>query len=203
MPFDRPTFRTLLDALQSALNAVGKKLGVQITVGRASYTETLATIKLEAGILGADGVAESGMEADFKRLAVCFGLQPTDLQRSFTEGTTTWKIIGLKPRSRQYPVIGANQNGKRYKLPAAQVMRGLAAAGAPAVPPTKRTDAAILDDLRRVEDALSPENLTCGGQASRSYVRRRAAERHRRKRALLAELGRTPTEEELYPGVGR
>ena len=125
MEFDRPTVRTLLGDLQSELNAVARKLGVKLTVGRASYTETLATIQLEAGVIGADGVAESGMASDFKRWAARFGLQPTDLHRSFTEDKTTWKIIGLKPKS------------------------------------------------------------------------------HQRKRALLAELGRTPTEKDGYPATGR
>lgn len=69
----------------------------------------------------------------------------------------------------------------------------------PAPAPTpKRPDAEILADLRSVDCALSPENLTCDGELSRSAVRRRYSELKRRERALLAELGRKPTSSELY-----
>lgn len=34
----------------------------------------------------------------------------------------------------------------------------------------KRTEIEILDDLRRVDCALSPENLTCDGELSRRQI---------------------------------
>lgn len=68
---------------------------------------------------------------------------------------------------------------------------------------TKRTDAEIIEDLRDVECDLSPENLTCDGEASADWVRRRQADLMRHKRALIAELGRQPTDDELYPGLAK
>lgn len=62
----------------------------------------------------------------------------------------------------------------------------------------KRDNAAILGDLLDVECGLSPESLSCDGEASRTYVKQRYAELTRRKRALIAELGRTPTDKEIW-----
>jgi hypothetical protein len=70
--------------------------------------------------------------------------------------------------------------------------------GAAPAPKAKRLDALIIQDLRRVESRLSPENLHWDGE--RSPAQARAAERrlNAEKRALLAELGRDPTVAEIW-----
>lgn len=60
-----------------------------------------------------------------------------------------------------------------------------------------RTEAQILRDLQNVETDLSPENLTCDGEASPSWVRRRAAFLKRKRAELVKELGREPQDHEL------
>lgn len=60
-----------------------------------------------------------------------------------------------------------------------------------------RTEAQILRDLQDVESGLSPENLTCDGEAPMSYVRKRRAELMRKRKALVKELGREPEYHEL------
>lgn len=62
----------------------------------------------------------------------------------------------------------------------------------------KRDEDDILDDIDRVYGNLSPENLTCDGECSRSEVARRSAAYNRALRALFKELGREVTEEECY-----
>lgn len=64
--------------------------------------------------------------------------------------------------------------------------------------PPKLTEAEILDRLRGVECSLSPENLTCDGELAPSVWRRRAAALNREKRELIAMLGRTPTDQEIW-----
>ena len=61
-----------------------------------------------------------------------------------------------------------------------------------------RTEAEILKDLRSVECQLSPENLWCDGEASASYVRSQSAKLNKQRRTLVAELGREPTDKEIY-----
>lgn len=63
----------------------------------------------------------------------------------------------------------------------------------------KRTDQAILADLRAVDCALSPENLTWDGELPQSVVRRNYRTLKAKEARLLSELGRTPTLKELYP----
>jgi hypothetical protein len=90
-------------------------------------------------------------------------------------------------------VFLAEKNGKSYKYPLSMM----------AVDTPKRTNAEILDDLRSVECGLSGENLHCDGEASMAWVRQQIARLNARKKALIAELGRKPTDDELYPELSR
>jgi hypothetical protein len=61
---------------------------------------------------------------------------------------------------------------------------------------TEKTE--LLDKLRRIENSLSPENLTCDGELRPTEVRRRAAILNRERASVIAQLGYTPTDKELY-----
>ena len=65
-------------------------------------------------------------------------------------------------------------------------------------PPKPRTETNILNDLRRVENSLSPENLHCDGEISHSAARQKAMRLNAEKRRLINELGRTPTDQEIW-----
>ena len=60
----------------------------------------------------------------------------------------------------------------------------------------------ITKALQGVENALSPENLHCDGEISNAEANRKYAKLIREKKVLTKELGRTPTDAELYPGLG-
>jgi len=62
----------------------------------------------------------------------------------------------------------------------------------------KRSDKAVEEAIQGVYCGLSPENLTCDGECSRSQVARRSAELRRALKALFIELGREVTESESY-----
>jgi hypothetical protein len=68
----------------------------------------------------------------------------------------------------------------------------------PVRPVTKRTEEEILRDLSTVECNLSPENLTCDGELPRYQVQRRYSKLMAEKRALIRELGREPTDQEIW-----
>jgi hypothetical protein len=61
-----------------------------------------------------------------------------------------------------------------------------------------RTNENILNDFRDVENRLSPENLSCDGELPKAEQRRRYAELTKKRNALIAELGRVPTDTELW-----
>lgn len=62
----------------------------------------------------------------------------------------------------------------------------------------KRSDADILRDLRNIENALSPENLHCDGEISRTQAAAKERKLMAQQRALHKELGRVPADRELY-----
>lgn len=67
-----------------------------------------------------------------------------------------------------------------------------------AVKTSSRPESEILADLQSIECGLSPENLSCDGELSRTAINRRYSALTRQKRALIKELGREPTFDELW-----
>lgn len=57
---------------------------------------------------------------------------------------------------------------------------------------------ALLAKLLRIECQLSPENLTCDGELSRTAVNRRFRQLSAEKREVIRQLGRTPTDKEVF-----
>jgi hypothetical protein len=62
----------------------------------------------------------------------------------------------------------------------------------------KRDDATLVRECSSVYGGLSPENLTCDGELSRTQVRARAARLKRALKALFKEAGREITESETW-----
>lgn len=60
------------------------------------------------------------------------------------------------------------------------------------------TQKEIINELRRVENELSPENLHCDGEISYSAAMGKRAGLLRKQQKLVMLLGREPTQEELY-----
>lgn len=56
----------------------------------------------------------------------------------------------------------------------------------------------LLKQLQRIECQLSPENLSCDGELSRSEINRRATSLNREQRAVIKELGYEPDFNEIY-----
>ena len=191
-PFDRPRVRKLRDDLSQALAEVGKRFGVTITLGAASFSPAICKFRLEVAGPTSNGEATSAVAEDFKRYAGLWGMQKDDLNKTFVFRGETYTLIGAKPRSSRFPLLGKRADGKVFKFTIADVTAQLTAAK------PKRPEAVILKALQDVECALSPENLTCDGELPQSQVRAKARQLHQQRAALVAELGREPTDRELY-----
>lgn len=46
-----------------------------------------------------------------------FNLKPEQFGTTFMHRNERFTVIGIKPRSKTYPVLGRNDNGKVYKFP--------------------------------------------------------------------------------------
>ncbi len=61
-----------------------------------------------------------------------------------------------------------------------------------------RTTQEIMQDFDNLASRLSPENLCCDGELSRTQVNQRLAQIKREWKALEKELGRKVTEDEVF-----
>jgi hypothetical protein len=68
----------------------------------------------------------------------------------------------------------------------------------PTAPKTRRNEAEIIAALRNIEMGLSPEHLYCDGERPRSEARSIETRLKAARKALVAELGREPTPNELW-----
>jgi hypothetical protein len=204
-PFTRSTVRQLRDDLNGALANIAKTFGVEFDLGSATFQSNQVRFRLEVNSISADGTAYDQEVEDFKRYAPSIGLQPTDLGKIFPHGRKMMKIVGFKASSRAYPITVEDQNGKRFKMDTRTVKALLGSpSGEPSFPAfafkeASRLPEEIIADLRHVESELSPENLTCDGELPKSRVNQKLRELTAKRRALVKELGREPTDEELYP----
>jgi hypothetical protein len=196
---DRAKLKQLRAALETAHEQVCREVGVAISVGTITCRAGRATARLvvlDAGpsvVTSVGGPVKSADEVAYEKYAKAAGLD-VPLGTPFKSQGVTFKIAGWLPTKYKYPVLALNPNGKRYKFPLAQVKAALG---------TKRPESVILEELRRVECDLSPENVSGDGEYPRSYVQQRVSELNRKKAALVAELGREPTDQELYPELFR
>ena len=123
---DRETCRILRDTINHTLSSVGNRLGLKITAGSASYDPQQATFKLECATLNSNGDPITKTVTDFTRNACLYGLEASDLGRSFESVGDTWTLVGLSPRSRKFPFLCRKErDGKIYKMAERVVKHGL------------------------------------------------------------------------------
>jgi hypothetical protein len=114
---------------------------LKIAAKGGTIGKTFVNLKIEFAEVGESGVVESREVADFKALAKLYGLSADDLGKQFVSRGERYEIVGLKPKSHKFPILGQNRNGKVYKFPAESVKQGLeSVTAAPRPSPTKRTN---------------------------------------------------------------
>ncbi len=109
----RASCKVIRNKLNAELVKVGEKLGLVISAGNASYTDTSVTFKVECVIEGVDKAKEN-----FERECFLFNLPADAYNKTFHFNRQDWKLVGLKTRSPKFPIIASKvgQSGK-YKLP--------------------------------------------------------------------------------------
>lgn len=118
--------QTIRDALNTALEAVGKDLGLSLDVGRMSYTSTSVSIKLTAAVIAADGVVMTEEARNVKEWAFHHGCGEDALGKTFMQRGRTFRITGYKPRSPKWPWLAtAVDDGRSYKFQDSAVKRAL------------------------------------------------------------------------------
>lgn len=129
--FDRATVRQILAECEEALRPVAEKHGLTLDrKGKTYYQDALPVMfQLLITKLDEDGNVLTADAKAFQQQAFLYGLEPSDLGREFRSRGDTFRITGLRPRSRKYPILAENvKTGKTYKFHAETVKAGLKAA---------------------------------------------------------------------------
>jgi hypothetical protein len=124
MPHNTEKIRMIQMDLRAALDEVGKKHGVSIATGALSYNDLYFTVSLKGRFLDANGSTEEADKAIWALYCRKFGLMSEWFGKMVKIGADTYKIVGIAPKARKYPVL-AEAHGKKYKLPAADVIFGM------------------------------------------------------------------------------
>ena len=137
-----------------------------------------------------------GLPVTPKTLTVVTGLLvPNRIGTQFKFSGVTYEVTDYTPSRPKFPYTAKRvSDGRLFKFAEESVTLG--AINTPAT--TKRTDAAILADIRGVYNQLSPENLTWDGERSRAEVTKASRILNDKLRTLFAEIGREVSESEAY-----
>lgn len=111
--FNRPNCRRAKALLNSILEQHADELaaiGVGVSIGHGSYSDTLLTYKLELGILGEGGKVATKAAEDFKRYSFEIDesiIEAFNNQTPFNISRERGQFIiaGYKPRSSKYPFV--------------------------------------------------------------------------------------------------
>jgi len=110
--FDRKNLDQVRGVINTALETALADFGLSAKLGNISYLENTFSAKLTVNC----GTTADGERAEFEKYAPMFGLTADTYGKMVTHNGKLFTVVGLKPRSRKYPVI-ARANGVRYKLP--------------------------------------------------------------------------------------
>lgn len=126
--FDRASVRQILEECEEALRPIAEKYGLTLDRKGRTYRSDSLPVMYQFMVTekDEDGNVLSAEAKDFVARAVLYGLEPEDLHREFKSRGNTYRITGLKPRSRKYPILGEDvRTGKTYKFPLETVKAGL------------------------------------------------------------------------------
>jgi len=120
--FDRAECMRFSEAIEEELQKVGDKFGVAIKKERGSFTPNNFTLKIEASIIDNRGVVKSRDAETFKIYAKRYGLNPTDIGRSFKDWSgRTFTITGASSRLCRAPIFVDREDGKKFRFPSEEV----------------------------------------------------------------------------------
>jgi len=115
MDINRAMLNRLRTDLNIALNEIGRKHGVSLSIGSISFTTDRFTCRL-TGENGQSGDPNKA-RAQFAKYAPLYGFSADDYGKKFTVGSDTYFVVSLNPARPKYPVVCERDNGTRYKFP--------------------------------------------------------------------------------------
>lgn len=124
---DRQTARVIQDELAAAVAPIFEKHGLAVAKGRASYDVGMFRFTVEAHATDAE---HDPKVVAWNRYADAYGLPPEALGRGLTYNGKRYKIVGLVPTRRRFPVAARDlATGKEMLLTIDGVKLALAREG--------------------------------------------------------------------------
>jgi hypothetical protein len=123
---NKDAVQELSKEIEKAVQDVADKHGLVIKMGSGSYTQNNATLKVEIAVKSLDGTVATKEASSFKALCTFYGLQESDLGRTFTSRGSLYVITGLASKSRTNPILATRQtDNKLFKFPVDSVKKAL------------------------------------------------------------------------------
>jgi hypothetical protein len=190
------------DRIKAVLAPLNAELKINIRFGTIRYSAKSLRTTIEVDFGTDKAPTTSPSETAFHKYHELFGLRLEDFRKTI-EIRVGRKIIkaiitGILPKGEKNVIEVSAENGKIYRAPLDLVKNAILkadqAATAPIPKKVKRADAEIFGDLRGAE--LDLENVTEGRNGAQIVIETERLENL--QKALIVELGRTPTTEEIW-----
>lgn len=121
---DRETAKTIHAEIDAALGAIAARHNIMLAKSRATFNAVELRCNTTFTVKGEDG-QDLAAKTLFNAYAALYGLQKEDFGRMFKVGSQVFKITGINPKRKQYPISATGESGKAYKFPAESVQRAL------------------------------------------------------------------------------
>ena len=152
---DRQTAIKIQNELSASVKAVFQKYKLEITKNRASYNPTEIKFTASACEAGIASVVNSNL---LSQIGIVIG-------QEFNYGDKTYKVASVKQGRGITWVHAARQpDGKIFRIKSSIVQQLTNKK-------PKRSESEIMEELRNIEVALSPENLHMDGEAPSYWVK--------------------------------
>ena len=114
----RAYLREFRDKFEQTLNEFGEQESLTLQAKAINYGDNTFNVKVEVTMAGdAEEAAEMQFKAALSKNPWLFkGISEEDYGMTWTTYGTTYKLVGLKPRAKKYPLI-VEKNGQQYKMP--------------------------------------------------------------------------------------
>jgi len=122
--FDRKSVHDLAHDFEFVLRDFADKYGLKVKISGGKFNDMSYRPNFEFCVVGDNGRAMDGDVRDFERNCWVFGLDKNDLGRTFWSSNSEYEVVGLKSRSKKFPVLCKRKSdGKIFKFPSSTVIR--------------------------------------------------------------------------------
>ena len=122
---DKANVESMRAYLETMLTGFEEHFGVQVNVGRITYSPNNCKIPLQVSDVTEDGFVASKEAMDFKNLACTYGLEADMLGKQFELRGTKYELTGLNTRAHKFPFSCRRvKDGKGFKMNVDSVKKG-------------------------------------------------------------------------------